>query len=66
MTEPNPSYRMITRYYEMGGRMITLGADAHDTKTIADHFEKVCERLKNTGFKTFLVYEKRCPVEHPL
>ena len=66
MEEPNPSYRIIERYREMGGRMLTLGADAHDTKTIGDHFEKVGERLKDIGFKSYLVYEKRRPVEHPL
>ena len=66
MTEPNPSYRIIARYREMGGRMLTLGADAHDTKTIGDHFEKVGERLKDIGFKSYRVYEKRRPVEHPL
>ena len=66
MTEPNPSYDIIQRYHEMGGSMLTLGSDAHDPTTIADHFEKVGEHLKTIGFKTYLVYEKRRPKEHPL
>ncbi len=66
MTEPNPSYRIISRYRELGGKIITLGSDAHNPTTIADHFEKVAERLKTIGFKTYLVYEKRTPIEHPL
>lgn len=66
MTEPNPSYDILSRYHEMGGRMLTIGSDAHDPATIGDHFEKVGERLKAIGFKTYLVYEKRSPIEYPL
>ena len=66
MTEPNPSYEILQRYHDMGGRMLTLGSDAHNPTTIADHFEKVGEHLKTIGFKTYLVYEKRRPKEHPL
>ena len=46
--------------------MLTLGSDAHNPTTIADHFEKVTERLKAMGFKSYLVYEKRKPFELPL
>lgn len=63
MSEPNPSYRILLRYYELGGRMITLGADAHEPSTVADHFEEVVRHLSVLGFDRYLVYEKRTPHE---
>ena len=59
MKEFHPCMEVLKRYRELGGKIITLGSDAHNPTTIADHFEKVAERLKTIGFKTYLVYEKR-------
>lgn len=62
MTEPNPSYRILSRYYELGGREITLGADAHTPATIADHFEEVAAKLQEIGFSYYSVFKKRKPI----
>lgn len=63
MDEPNPCYDIIRRYYEMGGRLITLGADAHHTEHVALRFEDVKEKLIETGFDGFYIYLKRKPVK---
>lgn len=62
MVEPNPSYIILKKYYEMGGREITLGADAHNPSTIADHFEEVAARLQEIGFTYYSVFKKRKPI----
>lgn len=61
MPEPNPGSAIIKRYHEMGGRLITLGADAHEPKNVAIGFEKLPAILSDAGFKEFYVYKKRVP-----
>ena len=66
MDEPNPSYRILERYRELGGRLITIGADAHQKKHVALAFDTVVPRLQEIGFKEFAVYRKRVPEFYPL
>ncbi len=63
--EPNPSYEIIRRYREMGGCMLTLGADAHKPEDVGGAFEKVIPRLKELGFSSYYVFTKRKPTEKP-
>ena len=66
MREPNPSYDIIKLYYDMGGRQITVGSDAHKPDTVADGFGEVCMRLRNIGFSHYNVYSLRSAREMPL
>ena len=66
LSEPNPSYDIIKLYYEMGGRQITVGSDAHEPKYLADGFSGVGERLKAIGFTHYNVYTMRSAREMPL
>lgn len=66
LKEPNPSYDIIKSYYEFGGRMITIGSDAHRTEHVGLKFDEVCEALKDIGFKYQMVYKKRIPHEFKL
>lgn len=59
---PNPTEEIIARYHELGGEIITIGADAHTPKHVAYDFEKVPEILKKAGFRYFTVYKERKPV----
>ena len=64
--DPNPSYEIISHYKEMGGRLITLGADAHKPAHIAKGFSDMRDHLKELGFDSYVVYTKRKPEEYPL
>ena len=66
LTEPNPSYSIINRYKELGGKLITIGADAHTPEYVGDHFEDVCDHLRELGFTEYAVYEARKPILHLL
>ena len=66
MTEPNPSYDIIKLYYDMGGRLITIGSDAHKPENVADGFDGVALRLKEMGFTSQAVYISRIIHEMPL
>ena len=58
---PNPTEDIITRYRELGGEIITIGADAHAPEHVAYDFEKVPTILKDSGFRYFTVFKERKP-----
>ena len=58
---PNPTEEIIARYHELGGEIITIGADAHKPEHVAFDFEKVPDILKNAGFQYFTVFKDRKP-----
>ena len=66
MKGPNPATSIIKRYRELGGKLITLGADAHTPEDVAADFDRLPEILNNCGFKEFAVYQKRKPMLYPL
>ncbi|MFG6384341.1 MAG: histidinol-phosphatase HisJ family protein [Lachnospiraceae bacterium] len=59
---PNPTEKILKRYRELGGEIITIGADAHTPKHVAYDFQKVPNILKEAGFKYYTVYQKRKPI----
>jgi histidinol-phosphatase (PHP family) len=61
LDHPNPTEDIIRRYRELGGEIITVGADAHEPAHVGYAFDKVCGILKASGFKYFTVFEKRKP-----
>ena len=46
---------------ELGGEIITIGADGHAPDQIAWDFDKVPQLLKAAGFDYFTVFTKRKP-----
>lgn len=64
--EPNPCRAIIKRYCEMGGEIITVGADAHDPSKIAYDFDKAREILIDAGFRHYTVFKDRKPEFIPL
>lgn len=58
---PNPTEDIILRYKELGGEIITIGADAHKPEHIAYDFDKIPAILKNSGFDYFSVFKNRKP-----
>lgn len=58
----NPHPDIIKRYRELGGEIITVGADAHRPEHIAYDFDKAEEILKDCGFKYYTVFEERKPI----
>ena len=61
LKEANPCMGILKRYRELGGEIITVGSDAHDTLRIADRFDRAAEMLLECGFKYYTVFEKRMP-----
>lgn len=56
---PNPTEDVIRRYRELGGEIITIGADGHAPERIAYDFEKVPGILREAGFRYYTVFRER-------
>ena len=50
-----PTEEIVQRYYDLGGRKVSFGSDAHFKERIADKREEVVEMLKKIGFTHFTV-----------
>lgn len=64
--EPNPCTAVIRRYHELGGEIITAGADAHTPDRIAYAFDKAAQVLLSCGFTHYTVFKDRKPEFLPL
>ncbi len=63
---PNPTEEILTRYRELGGEIITIGADAHTPEHIAFDFHKIPQLLTDCGFRYYTVFKERKPFFYKL
>ena len=57
-----PSETVLRWYRELGGKLITLGSDAHSADRVAIGFERAREMLLRNGFTQCAYYRDRMPV----
>lgn len=62
---PNPSYEVLSRYFELGGELLTIGSDAHTPGNIGYYFDETEAKLREIGFKSYTVFKKRQPIQIP-
>lgn len=55
----HPHMDVLNRYRELGGEIITVGADAHKPEHVAYDFHKVPEILKSCGFRYYTEFVQR-------
>ena len=63
---PNPHETLISFYKKLGGEIISIGSDAHETEYLGFSFEKVPDILKKTGFSFYTEFHERQPRQIPL
>lgn len=61
-----PSQNILKLYYDLGGRILTIGSDCHNKGELGAHIEEMKTLLKNIGFKEFCTFEKMQPIFHSL
>ena len=66
MGELMPPANIIKAYRDMGGRLVTLGSDAHRAEDGAAYFEEALKVLRDIGFDTLCGYENRQAVRVPI
>lgn len=58
----NPHPDVMKRYRELGGEIVTIGADAHRPEHMAYEFQQASEILKACGFRYYTEYRECTPV----
>ena len=59
LPEPNPSVELLQFYRELGGHLLTLGADAHKPEHVALEFQRIPTLLKDLGFTSMVHFTNR-------
>lgn len=58
---PLPDYPVLRRYRELGGRLVTVGSDAHRWADVGSGIEQGLRLLRRAGFTHYAVYVGRQP-----
>lgn len=61
-----PARDILSLYHQMGGKIITIGSDAHKAENVGSHISLIQQELKNIGFSHFCTFDKMKPVFHEL
>lgn len=61
-----PSRAILKLYKQLGGKIITIGSDAHNISQLGDHLQEGRNVLKECGFDEICTFEHMQPVFHPL
>ncbi len=63
---PNPCEDILRRYRQLGGKLLTIGSDAHSPAYVGYEFQRAADLLKACGFQYYTVYHQRKPEFLPL
>lgn len=61
---PHPS--ILRRYRELGGRIVTIGSDAHTPDRIGEHISDTIKLIHTCGFNEIATFSQRKPVFHSI
>ena len=56
-----PSVEILKFYYNLGGKIITIGSDSHNVNHLGYKINYIKDILKEIGFKEFVTYDKLEP-----
>ena len=57
-----PDEPLVRRYFELGGRRITVGSDAHRANEVGADLDAAWRMARNIGFESLTVYKQRKPI----
>ncbi len=67
LKDTQPSRAILKLYKDLGGKIVTIGSDAHTTKYLADHISDARKILKEEiGFDEFCTFDHMIPKWHRL
>ncbi len=61
-----PSRDILKLYHSLGGKIITIGSDAHNPEYVGDYIKDAQRTLKEIGYTEIYTFEKHIPIPHPL
>ena len=66
LKELTPERNILKLYHELGGKIITIGSDAHKAENVGEHIPYIQEELKKIGFTDICTFDKMKPIFHKL
>lgn len=54
-----PNFEQVKRYYDLGGRIITIGSDSHTSDRVGNHCREVALKYQEIGFKDVSTFTGR-------
>ena len=67
LKDTQPAREILRLYKDLGGRIITIGSDAHTAKYVGAHIKDAMDILKNEiGFSQICTFDHMRPVFHEL
>ena len=67
LKDTQPSRDILKLYKDLGGKIITIGSDAHNTSYLGDHIEEARKILRDEiGFEQFCTFDQMEPIFHNL
>lgn len=64
--EVGPEAFVLTRYRELGGKLLTVGSDSHTPETVARGIPQALERLRAAGFRAVTDFENKNIIQHAI
>lgn len=61
-----PGTAELALYRDLGGKLLTIGSDAHNPERVGENIAYTHGILKDLGFESYTVFHKRKPVEKAL
>lgn len=61
-----PGVEELKLYRDLGGRLLTLGSDAHGPDRVGENIKHTHGILRDIGFDTYIVFHERKPIEKEL
>lgn len=62
----DPDLMLLRRYRQLGGELLSIGSDAHDTRHLAYGTSRLLRIAKDAGFSYLTYFERHQPVLIPL
>ncbi len=66
LKDTTPSVDILKLYKSLGGRIITVGSDAHNKNDLGAYIKKAYSLLKDLGFEYVCTFDKMKPIYHRL
>ena len=62
LNHTHPQFPIVKRYKELGGKIITVGSDAHRPEQITFKFDVAYRMLKEAGFDEISLFREKKPI----
>ncbi len=62
----SPDEPLVRRYFELGGRRITIGSDAHRAHEVGSDLNTAWRMASTIGFESITIYKQRKPIAIPI